>query len=544
MAKKIVKVSLATKLRILFGAGVMAIIAAALLVPWYFMELLAEQGVQRPASELTRLRLNEFIRDHPDPRKATAPSEVAGLYTLMVNEREDGRKGPTIIKLKPDAPREGALDSAAMEAERSFTRNHEQDIAISTTEEDRGRTVYRCFRAVRVQTTCGGCHGPTASGRRQFQPGELVAMVDVSIPATASAAGPLIWWTRGAFIGGGILAATLAFIVFTIITQRLILRPVRQLRDLADKVAEGNLEVRSKIRTGDELQRLGESFNEMLTAIGDQHAKLRSANRALDLKLHEVAEANVTLFQANKVKSEFLTNISHELRTPLNSIIGFADLVAEADELRLKRYGQNIGTAAKTLLNMINDLLDLAKIEAGKAELRLDHVSITDTCQTLVALMKPLADKKQLDLRGELSNDIPLITTDAGKVQQILYNLLSNAIKFTPPGGQVVLTTTRLTSQRQGQNYEEVAIAVADTGPGISEADQQHIFEKFYQADKTLTRESSGTGLGLSIAKELTQLLGGRLTLASEPGHGTTFTFTLPFEPPKPLTPPTPDMNT
>ncbi len=375
MAKKFVKVSLASKLRILFGAGVMAIIAAALMLPWYFMELLAEQGVQRPASELTRLRLNEFIRDHPDPRKATTPSEVAGLYTLLVGEREEGRKGPSIIKLKPDAPREGSLDAAAAEAEKSFTRNPEQDIAISTGEEERGRTVYRCFRAVRVQTSCVGCHGPAAAGKRQFQPGELVAMVDVSIPATASATGPLVWWTRGAFIGGGMLAASLAFIVFTVITQRLILRPVRQLRDLADKVAEGNLDVRSKIRTGDELQHLGESFNEMLTAIWDQHEKLRSANRALDLKLHEVAEANVTLFQANKVKSEFLTNISHELRTPLNSIIGFADLVAEADEIRLKRYGQNIGTAAKTLLNMINDLLDLAKIEAGKADLRLDHVS-------------------------------------------------------------------------------------------------------------------------------------------------------------------------
>jgi signal transduction histidine kinase len=536
MARKLVKFSLALKLRILFGAAVLAIIAAALAVPWYFMELLEAQRAQRDAGELTRLRLNEFLRDHPDANR-DHHSDVALLYAMVSGEPGEGRKGPFLNFLKPTPPSEGVLDSTAREALADLTRNGDRDLAVVSTEDRQGRQVFRCFRPLRVGTSCIDCHGPLSPANPQFQPGELVGLIEVAIPPPSSS---LIWLTRSAFIGGAVLAAVFAFVVFTALMQGLILRPIRQLRDLADHVAEGSLEVRSTIRTGDELQRLGESFNEMLTAISQQHEKLRSANRALDLKLGEISEANVALFQANKVKSEFLANISHELRTPLTSIIGFADLLGEADDPRIKRYGQNISTAAKNLLSMINDLLDLAKIEAGRAVVRFDKVSVTDTCQTLLTLMTPLADQKKLTLRAELADNVPIVVTDGGKLQQILYNLLSNAVKFTPPGGQVMLSTVMASSQRSGQNVPEVEIAVADTGPGISEADQQRIFEKFYQADRTLTKETSGTGLGLSIAKELAQLLGGRLTLKSEPGHGATFTFALPVEPAPSLTEPSP----
>jgi signal transduction histidine kinase len=536
MARKLVKFSLALKLRILFGAAVLAIIVAALAVPWYFMELLEAQRAQRDAAELTRLRLNEFLRDHPDPNRE-AHSDVALLYTTTPGEPGEGRSGPSLTFLKPHPPSEGGLDSSAREALTDLSRNPDRDLAVVSTENSQGRQLFRCFRPVRVGTSCVDCHGPGSPANPQFQPGELVGLIEVAIPPPSSS---LIWLTRSAFIGGAVLAAVFAFVVFTALTQGLILRPIRQLRDLADRVAEGGLDVRSTIRTGDELQRLGESFNEMLTAISVQHEKLRSANRALDLKLGEISEANVALFQANKVKSEFLANISHELRTPLTSIIGFADLLGESEDARIKRYGQNITTAAKNLLSMINDLLDLAKIEAGRAVVRFDKVSVTDTCQTLATLMTPLADQKKLTLRAELADNVPIVVTDGGKLQQVLFNLLSNAIKFTPPGGQVVLTTVMTAAQRSGQTLPEVEISVADTGPGISEADQQRIFEKFYQADRTLTKETSGTGLGLSIAKELAQLLGGRLTLKSEPGHGATFTFSLPVEPAPALTEPPP----
>ncbi|MCK4601641.1 MAG: HAMP domain-containing protein [Phycisphaerae bacterium] len=529
MAKKFIKVSLATKFRLLFGAAVLAIIAAALVVPWYFTERLAEQNLQREVSVLTRLRLNEWIKQHPDNPKAWEESEVASLFLFGGDVK--GRKGPSFITLTKEAEPARPIGSAGWNALKAFHRDPDQELAVIYGEDKAGRPAYHCFRAVRLEPTCmkSQCHGPAAEIRLQRQPGQLVGLIEVTMPGTA-ASGPLVLWTRVAFVIGGGFAALLACVVLAIITQKLVLRPVHRLRDVADKVAEGDLTVRSTIRTGDELQRLGDSFNEMLTAIADQHGKLRSANRALDLKLNELAEANVTLFQANKVKTEFLTNVSHELRTPLNSIIGFADLVTESNDDRINRYGQNISSAAKNLLNMINDLLDLAKIEAGRADARFDKVSLADTCQGLAALMKPLADKKHIEMNSQLSDDLPIIITDAGKLQQILYNLLSNAIKFTPAGGQVTLSAMRSTGRRNGKSVEEVSVSVADTGPGIAEADQKHIFEKFFRAEATLTKESPGTGLGLAIAKELTYLLGGRLTLKSSPGGGAAFTVTLPID--------------
>ena len=532
MAKRLVRISLATKIRLLFALAVSGIIIAALVVPWYFMELLAEQGVQRPGGELTRLRLNEWLAQHPkDPTAADdKSSRVVALYASA--ERARARTGPSVVVLVSGREHTRPLASPARKARRAFIRNIEQELAILADEDDAGETIYRCFRAVRVEQKCISCHGPTARQNLRYQSGQLAAMIEVTLPGETASA-PLVWWTRGAFLVGAILASLLAFILFTLITQRVILRPLRGLRDLTDKVAEGDLAVRSTIETGDELQRLGESFNEMLEAIADQHQRLRTANRALDLRLGELAEANVTLFRANKVKSEFLANISHELRTPLNSIIGFADLLADRSDQRVRRYGQNISSAAKSLLSMINDLLAMAKIEAGRAEVRFDKVSVTDTCRTLLTLMGPQADKKQIDLRGELNDKLPIIVTDGGKLQQILFNLLSNAIKFTPAGGKVVVSAAAEAATRDGRPIDEVAVAVADTGPGIAEADQPHVFDKFYQADPTLTKESHGTGLGLAISKELASLLGGRLTMASRPGHGATFTLALPTKPPK-----------
>jgi len=529
MAKKFVKISLATKLRVLFGAAVLGIIAAALIAPWYFMELLAQRGVEGPAAELTRLRLNEYIREHPrDPDAAAddSRSEVVSLYTARGGA--EAPKGPSFVPLPPGLPDE-ALDSPSRRARRAFRKSGDEELAVIEAEDDRGERVYRCFRAVRIDRSCADCH-EKSNPALPTQAGQLVGIIDVTVPASA-AAGSLVWWTRGAFLVGAALAAALAFFLFVLITQRLILRPVRHLRELSDKVAEGDLSVRSTVQTGDELERLGESFNEMLDATADQHDKLRAANRALDLKLNELAEVNVALYQANQIKNEFLANVSHELRTPLNSILGFADLLADSADERIARYGRNIRTSARNLLGMINDLLDLAKIEAGKTEVRFDSVSVSDTCQGLVTLVRPMADKKQLKVDLEVTGQIPIVRTDGGKLQQILYNLISNAIKFTPAGGKVMVGLSTGDSQREGRIVREVSVSVRDTGPGIPEAEQRHIFDKFYQGDRTLTKETPGTGLGLPIAKELTNLLGGRLTLSSSPGHGTEFILTLPVEP-------------
>jgi signal transduction histidine kinase len=195
---------------------------------------------------------------------------------------------------------------------------------------------------------------------------------------------------------------------------------------------------------------------------------------------------------------------------------------------RQRRYAANIQTSGKMLLGMINDILDLAKIESGKMEVRIDDFSIRDVSEALASLARPMADRKNITLECRLEEAIPLMRQDPGKVRQILYNLLSNAIKFTPEGGRVTL--------RARTEGRYVVLEVEDTGIGIAEEDRETVFEKFRQAkvpgqeDTVLTREHQGTGLGLSIVRELTRLLGGEIHLRSQLGQGSTFTIKIPLQ--------------
>ncbi|MCS7033328.1 MAG: ATP-binding protein, partial [Phycisphaerae bacterium] len=307
---------------------------------------------------------------------------------------------------------------------------------------------------------------------------------------------------------------------------RLILQPVRVLQETCEKVSQGDLKIRSDLNTGDEFEQLSETFNTMLKNLQENADELRAVNKGLDMKLGQLAETNIALFESNRLKSEFLANVSHELRTPLNSILGFADLLKEAAgdaDSRLARYAQNIRTSGEGLKHLIDDLLDLAKIEAGRMEVRSEQFSIPDLFEGLTTILKPLADKKNLLLRAGVSNDVPVISSDYQKVQQILYNFLSNAIKFSPPGQEIELKAVR-------DGLTTIRIEVTDQGPGIPADQHEIIFEKFRQIDGSHTRQHGGTGLGLAIARELSHLLGGTVGVRSAPGEGSTFFLILPLK--------------
>jgi two-component system sensor histidine kinase BarA len=324
----------------------------------------------------------------------------------------------------------------------------------------------------------------------------------------------------------GALAGTLAVLVFYLITQKLILSPVRELTRVSESVSQGDHGVRSQIATGDEFEELARAFNAMLAHLQSSENELKTINRSLDTRLGEIAERNVALFESNKIKSQFLANVSHELRTPLTSIIGFAELLREAASSeggRMHRYSENIMSSGRLLLGIINDLLDLAKIEAGKLELHIGQVDVLEISRNLIDFMRPLADKKSLQLVATLPDELPAITSDAGRIQQILYNFLSNAVKFTPDGGLIELKVSR-------PDEAHVVIAVRDTGIGIPEKDLANVFEKFRQLDGSMTREHSGTGLGLAISKDLVNMLGGTIHVSSELEKGSTFSVTLPFD--------------
>ena len=360
---------------------------------------------------------------------------------------------------------------------------------------------------------------PSPTGQSPVEPGPLQGFILVSFPEYGR------WGNLLAVIWIAVMVGVLAMVVFVLIAQRMFLRPLKQLRRTADKIAKGNIRVRSHLRTGDEFEELSDTFNAMLAKLADAREQLQSINRSLDVKLEEVSRANVALSQANKLKSEFIANVSHELRTPLNSIIGFAELLSEIatekSNEKAAKYAGNILQSGRGLLEIINDLLDLARIEAGKVTLNIEKTSLAGICEDLIRLTAPLTDSKQLTAEMHIAEDIPLLETDGGKLQQILYNLLSNAIKFTPSGGQIRLEAELTTD-------ELVAISVMDNGPGISKEDQGHIFDKFTQVEPSATRKHGGAGLGLAIAKELAELLGGELNLTSEPGRGSAFTLTIP----------------
>ncbi len=335
--------------------------------------------------------------------------------------------------------------------------------------------------------------------------------------------------TRAILWSVGILTVFLAMVALYYVVKYIVIKPLSHLRDVSDSVAKGDLAQRADIHTNDEFEELAASFNKMLRHLVESQANLREANEELDGKVDELAHLNMQLHEMNRLKGEFLAAMSHELRTPLNSIIGFSEVLQSLDALndKQKRYAQNIQVSGRKLLEMINDILDLAKMEAGKMEVRLSEFRIDAVIAQQIDLVGALAEEKNIDLRTEIDRDLPLLYQDQAKVQQILTNLLSNAIKFTPEGG-------RITVGAKGDPRGRIEIWVSDTGVGIPESEREIIFEKFRQGKAalgtdSLTREYSGTGLGLSIVKELCKLLGGEVTVESELGKGSTFHVVIPW---------------
>jgi signal transduction histidine kinase len=330
---------------------------------------------------------------------------------------------------------------------------------------------------------------------------------------------------RSILIAAAIVTAILSMIVFYALFRWVFVQPVQHLRTVAERVAAGDLHVRADISTGDEFENLARTFNRMLQALDSSREQLRQANVSLDHKLEELARANVSLFEMNQMKSKFLTTMSHELRTPLNAIIGFAEILREnrsiSEDSKLSRYVGNIQSSGHLLLDIINDLLDLAKIEAGKVEIKLSRVSPLDIGETAMNMVRPMVGGRSLALELDIAAECPIMTTDANKLQQILYNLLSNAVKFTPAG------TVRLTVRPI--DAETLLFQVSDTGPGLTAEQQKIIFDRFSQVDQGHTRQYGGTGLGLSIVRELVDVLGGDVAVQSTPGEGATFNVTLPL---------------
>ena len=401
---------------------------------------------------------------------------------------------------------------------------------------------YQYYQPVRAQALCLSlCHRPTSISGPTFDltglgggtgpqaEGDLMAVVQVSIKNPPAQEDISRYWSW--LLAVAIITAFLAMIAFYVTIRYVIVKPLRHLREVSDAISHGNIAMRADIHTGDEFEGLAIAFNRMLRHLVTIQDELRRANIKLDGKVDELAQVNMQLYEMNRVKSDFMATMSHELRTPLNSILGFSDVLASVDSLdeKQRRYVQNIKKSGQLLLDMINNILDLAKIESGKMEVQLTEFNVAQLVVTQCDMARPLTEKKNIDLETRVQADLPPMCQDQGRVHQILNNLLSNAIKFTPEGGRI-----RVTAEKSPR--EELVLKVIDTGVGIAEEDQQTIFEKFRQGSAAapsgdaITREYSGTGLGLSIVKELFKLLGGEVSVESALGTGSTFAVLLPWK--------------
>jgi CheY-like chemotaxis protein/signal transduction histidine kinase/HAMP domain-containing protein len=322
-----------------------------------------------------------------------------------------------------------------------------------------------------------------------------------------------------------------------------------ELKRQQDELRRSNSELEQQARTlkqseemlkdqQEELQQVNEELEEKASLLAEQNKKVEQKNSEVEAARVALEEKAEQLSVSSRYKSEFLANMSHELRTPLNSLLILARLMSENKDGNLTtkqvEYANTILSSGTDLLNLINDVLDLSKVEAGKMDVNVTEVAITDVRDQVDRAFRPLADQKQLDFNVEIQPGSPArFVTDGQRLNQVLKNLLSNAFKFTQQGS-VTLTIRSAERGRQFANpsldnaTSVVAFAVNDTGIGIPKDKQRLIFEAFQQADGTTSRKYGGTGLGLSISREIARLLGGEIRVESTPGVGSTFTLFLP----------------
>ena len=504
------RVSLANKCLAIFGCAIVVIIASILAVPWTRSSSLVHDFQIEVSGQLADLWMQ--------PKIATKGIADDDVTTQLVKLDDIGIGDNSFL--------ERARNKILLDGNETITYYYEAD--------DREQQGYFQFARPITESQLVMIR---QEGVIDFDPGvfdpsisdPIVAMLIVR--RQTSFAQKQILQIRTQIIIAVIVGSVLSAFIYFVILKRLIFSPVRKLRRVSERVQQGDLTARATIETSDEFEELSNAFNDMLDRMETDQKKLQKMNESLDLKVEELAEVNVGLFESGKLKNEFLANVSHELRTPLNSIIGFAELLesmptkTEEDQAKRLRYLSNILTSGRSLLDMINELLDMAKIEAGRMEANLEPTSISDLLEGLSSIMRPQAKTKSVTITLDTEADLPTVQTDPGKLQQILYNFLSNAIKFTPAESQITIRSLLIQSESQ---IPTIQICVQDCGPGIPEDMMDMVFEKFRQVDATHTREHAGTGLGLAICRELAELLHANLSVQSTSGEGATFFVEIP----------------
>lgn len=345
-----------------------------------------------------------------------------------------------------------------------------------------------------------------------------------------------------------ILAAGIGILLATSISN-----PLAHLMKVIRELEKGNLNARSYLISNDEIGVLSQSFDRMAQEIEKNRSELEDLNRNLEFRVtektqnltrayerlqlsnqnlavanRELEEANKKLKELDQLKSDFISIVSHELRTPLTSIKAFAELIIMKPGMALARQQKLLGvinSETDRLARLINDILDLTKIEAGKLSWHITELSVDEVIRSSIATMQSLADNKSILVSLQIEPRLPALVGDRDRLVQVLTNVLSNSIKFTPQGGKIEVTARLVQTPKP-----QIVVSVSDTGVGIPEEDLELIFEKFQRSGDVLTNNTEGTGLGLTISRQIVEYHGGRIWVESTLGKGSTFTFTLPLD--------------
>ena len=430
-----------------------------------------------------------------------------------------------------------------------------------------GRQVFRYVAPMTIEEACLQCHGEpvgeldvTGTPKEGWKMGDIGGAISIIMPLDVYQASERDSIVQDVLFFAIMLAVCLVA-VYVALTH-LVTRPLSKIQAGVEQVSGGNLNVQlTYSESSQEMSTLMTEFNGMAheladvyanleDEVADRTARLQEANEVLERQRRQLEAVNAQLVDENQYKSDFLSMVSHELRTPLTSIVAFADLlnkhVVPASEKEAKALAA-IEANSQALMLMINDILEMSRLDAGRVKLSLEVVDIGDVVGMVRATVGPLAAKEHLAFTAEVAPDVPLVRADFDKLVHVLQNLCGNAVKFTPDGGEVRLEATyHLTSrngsaENDGDATGEVWLAVTDTGIGIAPEDQKRIFEKFAQVDSSSTRRYNGTGLGLAIVREYVELHGGAVNVESAPGRGSTFTVRIPVAGPAQEETPSPE---
>lgn len=439
---------------------------------------------------------------------------------------------PRSVQDKPDD-----FEAAALTA---FNENPQVREFYGRAELD-GAERFRYAQALEVDNSCLECHGEpageidiTGKAKEGWTLESVGGAISIAIPLEShdqaaqenTVRNGLFFLLITALIGG----------VIFLVTHTFMFKPLQRMQRGFAAMGEGQLNTEvSAARAPQEIGRAIKQFNAMASElnvmyesledqVSDRTNDLQRANAVLEQQRDDLKRLNEELARETQFKSDLLSMVNHELRTPLTSIITFAQISREAcplDRESDRKSWEEIEKNSQILLNMINDMLDIARSDAGSMRTSCEPMDIGDVASAVRSTMAPLAQKYEVSFSTHVDGDVPLVEGDFEKTQRILENLASNAIKFTPDGGSV-----RLTVERDGAGG--VVMRVTDTGIGISPADQERIFDRFFQVDSTSTRKYNGSGLGLAIVREYAEAQGFTVQVESELDHGSTFIVTVP----------------